>query len=110
MLIEREHRKNVTSTMRRTEREGKVFIDWSQNDRSKTTVAAYSVRAMAAPTVSTPLHWDEIDAVRTRRDAARLTFDIDQLPKRIKEHGDLFALVRTLKQRLPGVVRGRRAA
>lgn len=110
MLAQREYPKLVTAVMRRSEREGKVLIDWSQNDRSKTTVAAYSVRAMPSPTVSTPLDWDEIDAVRTRRDATRLSFDIDDVPARIGKHGDLFASVRTLKQRLPGSVRGRRAA
>jgi bifunctional non-homologous end joining protein LigD len=110
LLMEREHPKLVTATMRRSERAGKVFIDWSQNDRSKTTVAAYSVRAMPQPTVSTPLHWDEIDAVRTRRDVARLTFDIDDVPQRLREHGDLFADVRTMKQRLPGDTVRRRAA
>lgn len=110
MLLEKQHPTLVTSVMRKSERGGKVFIDWSQNDRSKTTVAPYSVRAMAAPTVSTPLLWEEIDAVRTRRDAARLSFDITEVPQRIGKHGDLFAPVRALKQRLPGSARGRRAA
>ncbi|MBC8144034.1 MAG: ATP-dependent DNA ligase, partial [bacterium] len=31
MLMQREHPKSITSTMRCSEREGKVFIDWSQN-------------------------------------------------------------------------------
>jgi bifunctional non-homologous end joining protein LigD len=110
LLAEREFPKLVTSTMRKSERAGRVFIDWSQNDRSKTTVAAYSVRAMAAPMVSTPLQWDEIDDVRTRRDAARLSFDIDAVLERVRVHGDLFAPVRALKQRLPGEKSGRRAA
>ena len=44
-----------------SDRTGKVFIDWSQNTASKTTVAVYSVRARPAPTVSTPLTWDELE-------------------------------------------------
>ena len=110
LLFEREHPTLVTSTMRRSERAGKVFIDWSQNDRSKTTVAPYSVRAMSSPTVSTPLSWDEIDAVRTRRDAARLSFTIAEVPRRVREHGDLVADVRTLRQRLTPAGNRRRAA
>lgn len=104
LLMERQHKRLVTSTMRRSERAGKVLIDWSQNDRSKTTVAAYSLRAMPAPTVSTPLAWDEIDAVRTRRDAARLSFTIAEVPRRVSELGDLFAPVRTMRQRLPAAM------
>ena len=42
---------------------GKVFVDWSQNDRHKTTVNVYSLRAMERPTVSTPLTWDEVEDV-----------------------------------------------
>jgi bifunctional non-homologous end joining protein LigD len=110
MLMEREHPTLVTSTMRRSERAGRVFIDWSQNDRSKTTVAVYSVRAMSSPTVSTPLAWEEVDAVRTRRDAARLTFTIADVPLRVRELGDLFAAARTMRQRLTTSTNGRRAA
>ena len=42
---------------------GKVFVDWSQNDEHKTTVCVYSLRAKAQPTVSTPLRWEEVEAV-----------------------------------------------
>jgi bifunctional non-homologous end joining protein LigD len=109
LLLEQEHPKRITATMRKSERAAKVFIDWSQNDRSKTTVAAYSVRAMPTPTVSTPVSWDELAGLRTARDAARLSFTIADVPARVAEVGDLFAAARTLKQRLPGE-RERRAA
>ena len=36
-------------------RKGKVLVDWSQNNRHKTTVAVYSLRARERPTASTPL-------------------------------------------------------
>ena len=45
-------------------RRGKVLIDWSQNNAAKTTVAPYSLRAMRAPTVSTPVTWDEVSEGR----------------------------------------------
>ena len=46
--------------MNKDMRKGKVFIDWSQNDEHKTTVAVYSLRAKERPTVSTPLRWEEL--------------------------------------------------
>ena len=50
----------MVSDMSKAKRGGKVFVDWSQNDRHKTTVNVYSLRAMERPTVSTPLSWDEL--------------------------------------------------
>jgi bifunctional non-homologous end joining protein LigD len=81
-------------------RGGKVFVDWSQNDRHKTTVSVYSLRAKEQPTVSTPVSWAEIGAALKKKDATRLSFTSEQVLKRIGEDGDLFASVRTLKQRL----------
>ncbi len=52
----------VVTQMARKLRPGKVFIDWSQNNAAKTTVAPYSLRAQPSPTVSTPLTWDEVEA------------------------------------------------
>ena len=57
-VLEKHHPKRVTSTMAKAARPGKVFIDWSQNSRHKTTVAVYSLRARPRPTVSTPVTWD----------------------------------------------------
>jgi len=62
-LLERRHPELVVSEMRKDRRAGKVFVDWSQNDEHKTTVAAYSLRAKEQPTVSTPLRWEEVEAV-----------------------------------------------
>jgi bifunctional non-homologous end joining protein LigD len=42
-------------------RAGKVFVDWSQNQRHKTTVAVYSLRAKETPSVSTPVTWKELE-------------------------------------------------
>src|SRR3546814_17579211 len=58
-VLEKHHPDRVTSVMKKSERPGKVFIDWSQNSRHKTTVAVYSLRARPRPTVSTPVPWDE---------------------------------------------------
>jgi bifunctional non-homologous end joining protein LigD len=81
-------------------RKGKVFIDWSQNDRHKTTVGPYSLRARPQPTVSTPLAWDEVDH-GAGGGAADLVFESGEVLERIEEHGDLFAGVVQTRQELP---------
>jgi bifunctional non-homologous end joining protein LigD len=78
-----------------------VFVDWSQNDEHKTTVSVYSLRAMARPTVSTPLHWEEVEAVVDSRDPDDLVFSSADVLERVAEHGDLFAPVAELEQSLP---------
>src|SRR5215469_14116149 len=56
--------KLVVSRMTKSLRTGKVLIDWSQNNGSKTTIAPYSLRAREHPTVSTPVTWDEVESCR----------------------------------------------
>ena len=65
--------------MEKVLRPGKVLIDWSQNNTAKTTVAPYSLRARAGATVSTPIGWDEVDAVREGADPATLRFATDDV-------------------------------
>lgn len=60
LTLERDDPKHVISSMTRIARPGKVFIDWSQNDRNRTTVSVFSVRARETPTVSWPLSWNEV--------------------------------------------------
>ncbi|WP_018350237.1 non-homologous end-joining DNA ligase [Longispora albida] len=57
--LEAETPELVVSRMERALRPGKVLVDWSQNNAAKTTVAPYSLRAGAVPTVSAPFSWDE---------------------------------------------------
>ena len=95
-LLEKQYPKLVVSSMKKSLRPGKVFIDWSQNSRHKTTVAAYSLRARERPTVSTPVTWDEIED-----DSLDLVFETGDVLDRIEEHGDLFEPVLDLKQDLP---------
>ena len=61
-LLEKQQPKRVVTTMAKAVRPGKVFVDWSQNNRHKTTVAVYSLRARPRPTVSTPVAWEEVAA------------------------------------------------
>jgi bifunctional non-homologous end joining protein LigD len=77
----------VVSVMTRKARPGKVFIDWSQNNPAKTTVAPYSLRARGRPTASTPLLWKEVEGCEEPGD---LVFTAPDVLARVDEHGDLF--------------------
>jgi bifunctional non-homologous end joining protein LigD len=100
-LLERRRPELVVSEMKKSVRGGKVFVDWSQNAQHKTTVCAYSLRALAQPTVSTPLTWDEVAAVTESRDPDDLVFTSDDVLARVAEHGDHFAPVLEMQQALP---------
>jgi bifunctional non-homologous end joining protein LigD len=99
VLLERDDPALVTSKMARATRPGKVFIDWSQNDPGKSTVAAYSLRGLEYPTVSTPVSWAEVEDTAAA-DASRLTFLAGDVLARVEEE-ELFAPVASLRQRLP---------
>lgn len=58
--MEADHPDLVLSTMGKQDRHGKVFLDWSQNSANKTTVAPYSLRGRARPTVAMPRTWREL--------------------------------------------------
>ena len=89
--IERDHPDNVVSTMRKSLRDGKVLIDWSQNNSSKTTVAVYSLRARPEPTVSTPVTWQEVDECAESDDPNMLRFEADDVLRRVDKNGDVMA-------------------
>ncbi len=88
--LEKEHPKLVTATMTKARRSGKVFLDWSQNSGSKTTISPYSLRGKEKPYVATPLGWDEVEAGAEDPDAIE-QFRFDQVLERVEEYGDLFA-------------------
>ena len=97
-MLERRAPDRIVTDMAKAKRTGKVFVDWSQNDRHKTTVNVYSLRAMERPTVSTPVTWDEVSDCA---DGAPLSFDSGEVLERVAAMGDLFAEVQTLEQELP---------
>ena len=102
-VLAREDPKHVTSVMTKAERKGKVFVDWSQNDDSKTTVAVYSLRAGPEPRVSAPVGWDELEDALTADDADRLRFSPDDVLARVERDGDPFAPLETVRQELPAL-------
>jgi bifunctional non-homologous end joining protein LigD len=92
----------VISRMTKSQRKGKVLIDWSQNDRNKTTVCVYSLRTTPRPTVSTPVGWEEVRGALESGDPGLLAFEAGAVLERVAERGDLFAPVLSLVQGLPG--------
>jgi bifunctional non-homologous end joining protein LigD len=99
-LLEKWHPELIVTTQERDKRKDKVLIDWLQNASFKTTIGVYSLRARVAPTVSTPVTWDEVAAADFAED---LRFQTDDVLARVEEHGDLWADVLTVTQQLPGM-------
>ena len=96
--LSREHGDLVVATMSKQARPGKVYIDWSQNNPAKTTIAPYSLRGTERPQVSAPLTWQEVGDVRRAQD---LVFGPGDVVDRLEELGDLLAPMRDSQQRLP---------
>ena len=80
----------AVSRMAKSERSGKVFIDWSQNNTAKTTVSPYSLRALERPSVSTPLTWDEVRSGADNGGEALLDLSPEDVLDRVATTGDLF--------------------
>jgi DNA ligase D len=83
--LERRMPDRVTTKWWKEERGERVFVDFNQANRDRTMAGAYSPRALAGATVSTPIDWDELDAV----DPA--SFTVRSIPARLAEHGDPWA-------------------
>jgi len=92
--------RSITAKMAKAVRPGKIFIDWSQNNAAKTTVAPYSLRAQETPTASTPLTWAEVEAIATGAEPAR-QYPASEVLQRVDEHGDLLADLLTPGPALP---------
>ncbi|PKN17356.1 MAG: ATP-dependent DNA ligase [Deltaproteobacteria bacterium HGW-Deltaproteobacteria-6] len=100
-VLERNYPDLVTSKMAKEQRIKKVFINWSQNDSSKTIVCVYSLRAGDHPTVSFPLAWKELEHLESKGDPDKIQVEHAEAISRLKKSGDLFAGMLTVKQRLP---------
>jgi len=91
----------VTAKMAKQDRKAKVFINWSQNDSSKTMICVYSLRAREKPYVSFPLEWGELENPTVQGDPERLQVLHAEAVRRVEEKGDLFREVITKEQKLP---------
>jgi bifunctional non-homologous end joining protein LigD len=99
-LLEKQDPQLVLTSMTKADRKGKVFVDWSQNVRHKTTIAPYSMRARPHPTVSTPVTWEEVEAAAAGE--TELRFLWTDVLERVEDMGDVFAPVLSVEQVLPG--------
>ena len=84
--LEKLYPKLVTSNMSKAVRVGKVFLDWSQNNPAKTTIAPYSMRGREQPMVAAPRAWEEIEEAESLQ---HLRFD--EVLRRFEADGDLLA-------------------
>jgi len=96
-LIVSQHPTKYLSTMSKTKRSGKIFIDYLRNNRGATTVAPYSTRAKNNAPISTPLSWQEL-TVRIKPDSYTIENLLGRLAKLQKDPWQDFY---TIKQRLP---------
>jgi bifunctional non-homologous end joining protein LigD len=85
-----EHPRLVTATMTKARRTGKVFLDWSQNASSKTTITPYSLRGRERPMVAAPVSWAEVEAGAEDVDGLE-QLRMEEVLERIEDVGDLFA-------------------
>ncbi|MEN0071798.1 MAG: non-homologous end-joining DNA ligase [Propionicimonas sp.] len=74
------------TTQAKVARQGRILIDWLQNQPVRNTITSYSLRGRERPTVATPLSWDEVGAAA---EGAPLAFSPSQVLERISDSGDL---------------------
>lgn len=79
----------VVSQMKKAVRGGKVFVDWSQNNGSKTTVTPYSLRGRFRPTVAAPRTWRELTSPKLAQ------LEYPEILRRLARRGDPLADAKT---------------
>jgi len=100
-IMQKNYPNLVTAKMAKEYRKAKVFINWSQNDSSKTMICVYSLRAREKPIVSFPLAWKELENLSKQGDPEKLQIMHSEAVGRAEKQGDLFQEVLVKKQKLP---------
>ncbi len=98
--LEADHPGLVISEMKRSRRAGRVFVDWSQNNAAKTTIAPYSLRGTLLPTVAMPRTWSELT------DPGLAQVDYRQAMHRVELNGDALAGLLAAHSGFPAEVGG----
>jgi len=102
-IVQKHYPELVTEKMAKQYRIGKIFINWSQNDHSKTMISVYSLRAREEPFVSFPIAWQELVDQLDKGDVESLQITPNEAVRRTESKGDLFQEVLKKKQKLPHV-------
>ncbi len=97
LRVERAAPDLVTTDPRIAGRGDRVFLDYAQNSRGRTTVAPYSVRPRPGAPVAAPLRWEDLGDPELRADR----WTIRTMARRIREVGDLVAVMLRCRQKLP---------
>ncbi len=100
-IMQKNYPELVTAKMAKEFRQGRVFINWEQNDSKKTMICVYSLRAREKPIVSFPLAWGELENLAGQGDPAKLQIMYSEAVSRAEKQGDLFGEVLVKKQQLP---------
>ncbi|HSE08725.1 MAG TPA: non-homologous end-joining DNA ligase [Nocardioidaceae bacterium] len=87
--LTKSHPDLVLWQMTKAKRGGKVFLDWSQNTGSKTTISPYSLRGTEAPYVAAPRSWQEVEE-GAAEGGTLLQLRMDEVLDRVAEMGDVF--------------------
>lgn len=87
--LTRSHPDLVLWQMTKAMRGGKVFLDWSQNTKSKTTISPYSLRGTEAPFAAAPRTWAEIEEGAAKGGSLR-HLQMGEVLERAQEMGDIF--------------------
>ncbi|HET7533768.1 MAG TPA: non-homologous end-joining DNA ligase [Nocardioidaceae bacterium] len=87
--LTRSHPDLVLWQMTKAMRGGKVFLDWSQNTRTKTTISPYSLRGTEAPYAAAPRTWEEIEE-GAAEGATLEQLQMDEVLARVEKLGDVF--------------------
>jgi bifunctional non-homologous end joining protein LigD len=100
-IVQKNYPDLVTAKMAKEYRKAKVFINWSQNDSSKTMICVYSLRAREKPIVSFPLVWNKLEHLPGQVDPEKLQVIHSDAVAIAEKNGDLFQVVLVKKQKLP---------
>lgn len=89
--------KGLTAAMSKSERRGRIYIDYLRNDRGSTAIAPYSTRARPEASIAMPLDWDELDLI-----SSGSHFTLANVDRRLQNlRSDPWFALAKLKQRLP---------
>lgn len=93
--------KNLATTERTVaKREGRIYIDYLQNARSKTIASVYSVRPVPKAQVSFPVSWGQLE----KEQVHPAHYHLRNVPALLKTQGDLFSQVLIQRQNLEQIL------